>query len=82
MEWNGVPRHLINGKPLGYNINVYTNGSWILSTSVDYFTTAQSLDSLLPSMKYTLEVCAYNAIGNGPCERVSGSTLDSGTWIT
>eukprot|EP00111_Clytia_hemisphaerica_P023085 TCONS_00067910-protein len=32
---------------------------------------------MLPSMKYTLEVCAYNAVGNGPCERLTVYTLDS-----
>ena len=71
----------MNGVPLGYDVNVYTSstGNLLRTSSVSFGTTGLRLDDLIPSTKYTLEVCAYNKVGRGPCQRMENRTLDSGT---
>ena len=34
--------------------------------------------ALHPTTPYTIEVCAYNSAGNGPCQRTSATTNPSG----
>uniref|UniRef100_A0A7M5UJ08 Fibronectin type-III domain-containing protein n=1 Tax=Clytia hemisphaerica TaxID=252671 RepID=A0A7M5UJ08_9CNID len=77
LQWDGVPTQYMNGVPLGYKISSYSHGVLTSTTTVDFITTSYAFDDMLPSMKYTLEVCAYNAVGNGPCERLTVYTLDS-----
>lgn len=83
LEWQAVPRPYMNGVPLGYNVNVYeSQGNPVQTISVGFHLTSINVINLLPSMKHTFEVCAYNKIGQGPCERFESYTLDSGKYYS
>ena len=72
LEWEAVPRQYMNGIPLGYHINIYDGqGNPVQSSVVGFQLTSYHFTNLLPSMKHTFEVCAFNKMGEGPCERLS-----------
>ena len=77
-EWAPVPRDYMNGLPLGYIVNVLQQTTNVYSTTVDFFTSNIGLQNLTPSTRYTLEVCAFNRVGTGPCNRIQAVTKDSG----
>ena len=77
MEWDGVDRDDMNGVPLGYKIKYFLHGILQNITVVNYTTTSVVIKKLIPSSSYVLEVCAYNKIGNGPCDKSIAVTLNS-----
>ena len=78
IEWNGVPRKLMNGEPTGYVINTYLNDTVVQkNTTANFLDNFFLQDNLLPNTVYIFEVCALNNIGAGYCERTIGSTKKS-----
>ena len=72
----------MNGIPLGYNVYAYYNGILISSNTTKFDLQIAYIDKLTPSTTYVLEVCAYNSVGDGPCERTSATTLDSRKFLS
>ena len=81
IEWIGVSQNDMNGIPLGYNIYALLNGTVKSSNNTGFEMTGIIMNGLVPSTSYAFKVCAYNSIGDGPCERGNAVTLDSGTLI-
>lgn len=77
LEWEGVSRAAMNGHPLGYKITTYFNGTVIQEATTDFLDWYYLVENLFPDSQYLFEVCAFNSLGNGPCDRVTGSTLQS-----
>lgn len=77
-EWAPVPRDYMNGLPSGYIVNTLRRTTIVYTSTVDFFTTNIDLQNLTPSTRYILEVCAFNRVGLGPCDRIQAVTKDSG----
>ena len=80
LEWTGVDREDMNGIPLGYVINCFLSNKIIATYTVDFSTRRKLIDQLEPSSLYMFDVCAYNSVGNGPFQRVTGVTMNSGKF--
>ena len=76
-EWQGIPRAAMNGCPLGYKITTYLKGKVVQDASTDFLDSFYLVENLYPGSQYMFEVCAYNSLGIGPCDRTTGFTLDS-----
>ena len=78
MRWEPVPDKDFNGEILGYVI-YYQNDT--ASSSKGFRITTPSipftLNDLSTSTMYTLHVCAYNSVGDGPCAKTDQRTLPS-----
>ena len=69
----------MNGIPLGYHIYGYSQNSLVSKQNVSFDSSGVSyMNALEPSMSYVFEVCAFNSAGDGPCDKASARTLDSG----
>ena len=77
VEWRGVPQASINGEPLGYIIRIFKNNMLLRENSTSFLDTFSLVQNLSPGTQYVFEVCAYNSLGPGPCDRITGSTLES-----
>ena len=77
LEWEGVPRSAMNGQPLGYKITTNLNGTVVQESEVDFLDSYYLAENLIPDSQYLFEVCAFNSLGIGPCDRIIGSTLKS-----
>ncbi|XP_066913417.1 uncharacterized protein [Clytia hemisphaerica] len=77
LEWKGLPREGWNGRPIGYRINTFIDDNLIKNESSDFMQTFHLIENLVPSSRYSFEVCAFNSKGKGPCDRTMGSTLHS-----
>ena len=72
----------MNGLALGYRINAFTNGSYVANETAPFDYSGWSFtNSLEPSTSYVFEVCAFNSAGDGPCDKASARTIDSGKII-
>ena len=70
----------MNGFPLGYRVYAYhqSNVSAISMTTVAFdLDSVTYTDGLQPSQSYVFEVCPFNSIGDGPCDKANAMTLDS-----
>ena len=77
LEWEGVPRSAMNGQPLGYKITTNLNGTVVQENEVDFLDSYHLVGNLIPDSQYLFEVCAFNSLGIGPCDRIIGSTSKS-----
>lgn len=77
LEWDGIPRRAMNGAPLGYKVYTYWNDSLIDISQIEYGQQSMVVAGLHPSTVYIFQVCAYNSIGDGPCEKTMGKTQPS-----
>lgn len=68
----------INGFPLGYHVYAYYHGNVSSVTTVAFdLDSVTFTDGLQPSQSYVFEVCPFNSIGDGPCDKANAMTLDS-----
>ena len=77
VEWIRVERDDMNGVPLGYKIYSYLNNILQNTSSVNYYTQSIIIGNLIPGTRYVFEVCAFNKLGNGPCDKAIAVTLNS-----
>ncbi|XP_057300557.1 uncharacterized protein LOC130633755 isoform X2 [Hydractinia symbiolongicarpus] len=67
VQWSGVDMDDMNGDPLGYN--VYFNDGYNTNKAISPFSPPHIiLNGLHPVTTYVIDVCAFNAVGEGPCE--------------
>ena len=84
VDWTGVDRVSMNGDPLGYHIFVFHQSDGVTSLSnltVPFNEESVTFEGLEPSNHYISRVCAFNSLGDGPCEQATGRTMDSGLFL-
>ena len=81
LEWGGVPRAAMNGDPLGYKITATLNGTVAQKVTTDFLDLYYLVENLIPDSQYLFEVCAFNSLGDGPCDRITGTTLKSRKFL-
>lgn len=68
----------MNGVPLGYHVYAYRSGVLVANTSVQFELDGATVSSgLQPSTSYVFSVCAFNSMGDGPCDATVAVTADS-----
>ena len=70
----------MNGDPLGYHVFVFHQSdptTALSNLTVLFNEESVTFDGLEPSNTYISRVCAFNSIGDGPCEQSTGRTMDS-----
>ncbi|XP_057300554.1 uncharacterized protein LOC130633709 isoform X2 [Hydractinia symbiolongicarpus] len=73
VQWSGVDMDDMNGDPLGYN--VYFNDGYNTKKAISPFSPPHViLNGLHPVTTYVIDVCAFNAVGEGPCEATEVTT--------
>ena len=78
VSWKAVSMDTINGFPLGYHVYAYYHGNVSSMTTVAFdLDSVTYTDGLQPSQSYVFEVCPFNSIGDGPCDKANAMTLDS-----
>ncbi|XP_065672262.1 uncharacterized protein LOC100211324 isoform X2 [Hydra vulgaris] len=73
--WEGAPRSLMNGIPLGYNVSYYHDNMYKNSTITSFSSRNLALENLVPATAYIVIICAFNKIGLGPCQQKNFLTL-------
>ena len=84
VDWVGVDRDSMNGDPLGYHVFVFHQSdpaTSLANLTVSFNDESVTVVGLEPSNTYISRVCAFNSIGDGPCEQSTGRTMDSRTFF-
>ena len=80
IDWTGVDRTLMNGDPLGYHVFLFSQSddtTSLANVTVPFNEESATVRGLEPSTYYKARVCAFNSMGDGPCEQNVGRTMDS-----
>lgn len=77
IEWDPVSRLAMNGIPLGYRVIPYINNTRQSDVVVPFTNRSYIYNDLIPETTYVFEVCSFNSIGNGPCDKCVLTTSES-----
>ncbi|XP_057300471.1 uncharacterized protein LOC130632586 isoform X2 [Hydractinia symbiolongicarpus] len=77
IEWDPVSRLSMNGIPLGYRVIPYINNTRQSDVVVPFTNRSHIYNELIPETTYVFEVCSFNSIGNGPCDKCVVTTSES-----
>ena len=78
VTWVPVKAEDMNGVPLGYRVYAYLSGVLVSTTTVQFELDSATVTSgLEPSTAYVFTACAFNSMGDGPCDACVAVTADS-----